>query len=619
MKPAGNPANTSETESSAAPFTFGFGAVVQADGRTRFRLWAPSVSAGVALEFAGQPPIPMWPAEHGFYEITVAAAPGSCYRYRISPDMTVPDPASRLQAGDVGDDSIVVDTTAYAWKQQDWRGRPWEETVLYELHSGLCGGYSGIEQRLAGLNKLGVTAIELMPIGDFPGKRNWGYDGVLPYAPDTSYGTPDELKHLIDAAHGIGMMVFLDVVYNHFGPDGNYLHTYAKTFFTEDKQTPWGPAIDFNQDPVRRFFAENALYWLKEYRFDGLRLDGVHAILEPDWLPEMADFMRSHLPADRHVHLVLENDDNVASHLTRGFNAQWNDDGHHVVHHLLTGEENAYYVDYAREPAVKLARVLSQGFVYQGEPSQVRNGEPRGHSSAHLPPSAFVFFLQNHDQIGNRAMGERLIELSQDDGRALRAAVAMQLLTPQIPLIFMGEERGSSTPFLYFTDHADAELAHAVRDGRRREFAGFNEFADKQARERIPDPNDHATYAASDPGVKPAGGEQSGWLSFYTKLLALRHEHIVPHLAATRSLGADAVGSHAVMARWQLSDSHRLILFTNLGSEDAALAESLLSAADVEAQARAKIIFESEDGLAAAVLSGRIPAGSTLVFIRKSS
>jgi len=438
---------------------------------------------------------------------------------------------------------------------------------------------------------------------------------VQPYAPDTAYGTPDELKHLIDTAHGIGMMVFLDVVYNHFGPDGNYLHAYAKTFFTEDQQTPWGPAIDFKQAPVRHFFAENALYWLDDFRFDGLRFDAVHAILEPEWLPEMAAFVRSHLPADRHVHLVLENDDNVASHLTRGFNAQWNDDNHHVVHHLLTGEENAYYIDYAREPAMKLARALSQGYIYQGEPSEVRHGEPRGHSSAHLPPSAFVFFLQNHDQIGNRALGERLIKLSAPDGRALHAAVAMQLLAPHIPLIFMGEEWGSTTPFLYFTDHADPELARAVRDGRRREFAGFNQFADEHARESIPDPNDSATYMASGPGQKPSDRTQSEWLSFYTQLLALRHEYIVPHLAQTQSLGADAVGSHAVVARWRLPDERMLVIFANLGADDAALAEPSLSAQDAQAQ----VIFESDGGIYTSVLSGCIPAGSTLVLIRATA
>jgi maltooligosyltrehalose trehalohydrolase len=597
-----------ENPTAATGCEYSFGAVVQADGSTRFRLWAPSASA-VALEFDGQMPIPMWRAEEGFFETTVAAATGARYRYRVAPDLTVPDPASRLQAGDVHDDSVVLDTAAYAWKHKAWRGRPWQETVLYELHPGLCGGFKGIEQRLPSLAKLGVTAIELMPIADFPGERNWGYDGVLPYAPDRAYGTPDELKHLIDAAHGLGLMVFLDVVYNHFGPDGNYLHAYASSFFTEDKQTPWGPAIDFGQPPVRRFFAENALYWLRDYRFDGLRFDAVHAILDPGWLPEMARFVRANLPPERHVHLVLENDDNVASHLTSGFDAQWNDDGHHVVHHLLTGEASAYYVDYIKEPAAKLARVLSQGFIYQGEPSEVRKGEPRGHSSAHLPPTAFVFFIQNHDQIGNRALGERLAQLAET--RALQAAVALQLLAPQIPLLFMGEELGVTTPFLYFTAHTNADLARAVSEGRRREFAGLHDFADEQAQAAIPDPNDEKTYAASHTAAKPEDDGQAQWLAYYTQLLALRRAHVVPHLAGAQSLGADVFGSHAVVARWRLAGARELTIYTNLGQEDAHLGAASLPDLD----ASANLLFENAAGVRTALLSGRMPAGSTLVLM----
>ncbi|MGP1613613.1 MAG: alpha-amylase family glycosyl hydrolase, partial [Pollutimonas bauzanensis] len=271
-----------------------FGAMPCGDGSVNFRLWAPA-AAQVHLELEGGPPLAMAAVGDGFHELRRPCAPGSRYRYRVGPGLSVPDPASRLQDGDVHDASIVVDTQAYGWLNEDWRGRPWTDTVLYEVHAGLAGGFRGVQAMLADLAALGITAIELMPVADFPGPRNWGYDGVLPYAPDCAYGSPDELRALVDAAHGMGMMVFLDVVYNHFGPDGNYLSSYAPDFFRDDISTPWGPAIDFRKPQVRAFFAENALYWLREYRFDGLRLDAVHAISGPDWLPEMARFVRQRL------------------------------------------------------------------------------------------------------------------------------------------------------------------------------------------------------------------------------------------------------------------------------------------------------------------------------------
>ena len=388
--------------------------------------------------------------------------------------LVVPDPASRAQAGDVHGASVVVDPSAYRWRNEQWRGRPWKETVFYELHAEVLGGFPGVANELTRLAELGITAVELMPIAEFPGARNWGYDGVLPFAPESSYGSPDALKSLIDAAHDNGLMIFLDVVYNHFGPDGNYLARYAPEMFRSDVNTPWGPAIDFRRKEVRRFFTDNALYWLIEYRFDGLRFDAVHAITEPDWLDEMAAEVREQIP-DRNIHLVLENDDNTVRHLARGFDAQWNDDGHHVLHLLLTGEQQGYYRDYADRPAERLARCLKEGFVYQGEPSPHRGGKPRGTASANLPPTAFVLFLQNHDQVGNRAFGERLAALAEP--LALNAAVALQLLCPQIPLLFMGEEIASTAPFVFFTDDND-ELAEAVRKGRRREFASFPKFSD---------------------------------------------------------------------------------------------------------------------------------------------
>src|ERR1051325_7054552 len=446
-----------------------FGATLIGDGRTRFRLWAPAQHA-VAVDVEGLGPMPMTRNENSWFSAEADCGAGARFRYRLGDGRLVPDPAARAQADDLHGPSVVVDPASYRWRHTDWRGRPWRETVIYELHAGVLGGFRGVERELARLAALGVTAVELMPVAAFPGRRNWGYDGVLPFAPAACYGTPDDLKALVDAAHGHGLMMFLDVVYNHFGPDGNYLAAYAPQMFRDDVSTPWGPAIDFRRPEVRRFFTENALYWLMEYRFDGLRFDAVHAITEQDWLDEMAREVRATVEKDRHVHLVLEHDGNVAEHLRRNFDAQWNDDAHHVLHVMLTGENEGYYRDYAGCPAERLARALREGFIYQGDPSAHREGEPRGTPSADLPPTSFVLFLQNHDQIGNRAFGDRLAAIARPE--ALEAAIALQLLCPQIPLIFMGEEIASPTPFQFFTDH-HGELADAVREGRRREFASF--------------------------------------------------------------------------------------------------------------------------------------------------
>ncbi|RRW38150.1 malto-oligosyltrehalose trehalohydrolase, partial [Stutzerimonas stutzeri] len=434
------------------------------DGTTRFRIWAPDAQ-NVSLIVVGAQTLPMTANEDGWYSIDAPYGAGTLYRFLIDDELQVPDPASRAQAGDVHAPSLVVDTSSnYLWRNPNWLGRPWEETVLYEMHVGLYGGFAAMEQHLADLAELGVTAIELMPIAEFPGDRNWGYDGVLPYAPEAAYGSPEELKHLIDTAHGLGLMVFLDVVYNHFGPDGNYLGRYAKHFFRHDQQTPWGDGIDFRRREVRDFFIDNTLMWLLDYRFDGLRFDAVHAIPDRSFLTELAERVHASVEPGRHVHLVLENEDNRASLLTAGFTAQWNDDGHNVLHALLTDESQGYYADYHQDATTKLARFLGEGFIYQGQSN--RRGEARGEPSGHLPPTSFVLFLQNHDQTGNRAFGERLVSLA--DADALRAATAVLLLSPMVPLLFMGEEWGARQPFLFFTSH-HGELADAVREGRRNE------------------------------------------------------------------------------------------------------------------------------------------------------
>jgi len=544
-----------------------FGAVMLADGETRFAFWAPDAE-GVSVETEEGRRFPMTRRADGVFEAVIGMWAGAKYKYRVSDELAVPDPASRAQDGGVHGWSVVVDP-AYDWQQVSWRGRPWHETVVYELHPGAMGGFAGIEAQLERLAKLGVTAIELMPIADFPGRHNWGYDGVLIYAPAGAYGTPTELKRMIDAAHGVGIQVFLDVVYNHFGPDGNYLSAYAKSFFREDKHTPWGHAIDFSKAQVQDFFIGNALYWLNDYGFDGLRFDAVHAIEDEEFLLNMAAAIRAGVP-EREVHLVLENEHNDARLLRVGpeeakFDAQWADDWHHGAHVLLTGESEGYYEDF-QDAAKLLARCLAEGFAYQGEGSPHADGKARGTPSAHVPSTGFVICLQNHDQVGNRAMGERLTVLA--DKQALRAAVVVLLMTPQIPMIFYGEEFGTRTPFLFFTDH-EPELGKLVTEGRRKEFAKFTAFTDPATREVIPDPNDVDTFRASVP-ARPEDAEE--WEALYARLLALRREHVVPGIVGCESLGAEAVGESGVRAAWRLKGGGVLTIAANFGAAAVACA-----------------------------------------------
>lgn len=533
-----------------------WGAEPVASGRTAFRLWAPDARE-VSVEIEGGEVGALTAGAGGWFEGEAPVGPGARYRY-VMGGMQIPDPASRAQQGGPNGWSVVVDQRSYRWLNVDWAGRPWEEMVVLEVHAGLLGGFAGVAERLSEWAALGITAIELMPVNAFGGARNWGYDGVLPYAPAESYGTPDELKALVDRAHGLGVSVFLDVVYNHFGPDGNYLGAYAGGFFHPEVHTPWGGAVAVDEPAVKRFFIDNALMWLEDYRIDGLRFDAVHAIGNDAFLDEMAAEIRRRVA--RPVHLVLENEGNDTDRLAAGkYDAQWNDDFHNVLHVLLTGETDAYYADFAQAPAEKLARCLSEGFIYQGEGSPNHDGRPRGKPSAHLPPTRFVAFLQNHDQVGNRALGERLTVLT--DPARLRAATVLLLLGPQVPLIFMGDESGSETPFLFFTDFHD-ELADAVREGRRGEFAKFAAFGDPAKREAIPDPNAVETFERSRPEPGP---DAAAWRELYRTLLTLRREQIVPQLAGATVISAAAVGDAAVVARWRLGDGATLTIALNLG------------------------------------------------------
>ena len=561
-----------------------FGAEMS-DGGARFRLWAPACDR-VALEIGKDSPraIDMTREEGGWHAARVEALPaGTAYAFRLDDATRVPDPASRSNPWDVEGPSALVDPRAFEWSDDAWRGRPWHEAVVYELHVGTFtseGTFLAAIGKLDHLAAAGITAIELMPIAEFPGARSWGYDGVLPFAPDAAYGTPEDLKKLVVEAHARGLMVLLDVVYNHFGPLGNHLSRYAPQFFNAAHQTPWGAAINFDGEgarTVRDFFVHNAVYWIEEFHLDGLRVDAVHAIADDSPTHIVAEITRAIAAGPgyrRPVHVLLENDANEAFRLDRRgtaapATAQWNDDWHHAMHVLVAGETNGYYRDYATHPARHLARALAEGFAYQGEPSAHREGRSRGELSAHLPFEAFVAFLQNHDQVGNRALGERLAQIASP--AALRLATATLLLAPAVPMLFMGDEFDARTPFLYFCDF-HGELACAVREGRRREFAAFERFADARARARIPDPNDPATFAASKlPWALLSEPQNAECLRRHRELLAIRRERIVAHLPGpARGARYEAIGPAGVAVDWTLGDGARLRLRANFS--DAPLA-----------------------------------------------
>jgi maltooligosyltrehalose trehalohydrolase len=602
-----------------------FGAEYE-DESVRFRLWAPAArQVEVCLGDHNQSQrltLDRW--EGGWFElITEKVKAGTQYSFQIDGGQLVPDPASRFQPFDVHGPSEIIDPTAFEWRDTDWRGRCWEEAVIYELHVGAftpAGTFLSAGERLDYLAELGVTAVELMPVADFPGRRNWGYDGVFPFAPDSHYGRPSDLKELVQHAHRRGIMVLLDVVYNHFGPEGNYLNLYAPQFFTERHKTPWGKGINFDgpeSRTVRDFFIQNALYWLTEYNFDGLRLDAVHAIIDdssPHILAELAEVIRSTIDVDRQIHLILENDHNQSCYLRRAegcrpklYTAQWNDDIHHALHVLITGERDGYYSDYAQRPLLQLGQCLVEGFAYQGGKSLHRNGERRGEPTAGLPLTAFVSFLQNHDQVGNRAFGERIT--TDAEPQAVRAAVATLLLAPSPPMLFMGEEFGTETPFPFFCDF-EKDLAAAVTAGRRNEFARFTKFSDLASREGIPDPNAVATFEASvldwNELGKPSHQE---WLCFYRKLFALRREYIVPRLSNACRIKAtyEVHGSTGLRTHYEFPDGSRLTLLANLGKTSIVGWTSLSTTSPA-----AQIIYASDGVDPNALRPGTMPAWSVI-------
>ncbi len=560
-----------------------FGAEPDGAGRTRFRLWAPGARA-VELVLEGRDrALPMEARGDGWVEcVTAEAPPGTRYRYRTMGDwgeLLVPDPASRFQPEDVHGPSEVVDPLGFEWADAPWSGLAAERLVFYELHVGTftpAGTFAAAASRLDHLVNLGITAVELMPVADFPGRWSWGYDGVLPFASDSRYGRPEDLKALVDACHARGLAVFLDVVYNHFGPEGNYLHRYAPGFFSARHRTPWGDGLNFDGPDaavVRAFVIHNAVYWLEEFHLDGLRLDAVHAIAddsEPHLLVALARAVQEGPGRDRPIHLILENGLNEARYLGRDpagkpwlYQAQWNDDVHHALHVLVTGERDGYYVDY-QPPLPALGKSLTEGFAFQGEWSGYR-GRPRGEPSGALPPTAFVGFLQNHDQIGNRAFGERLTTLA--PAEAVRAATAVLLLAPHLPLLFMGQEWAAREPFLFFSD-LGPDLAAAVREGRRGEFARFAGFADPETRARIPDPQSPESHARSvlDWAALDTSAHRD-WLALHQGLLDLRRRAIVPLLEAGGVPRASrvTVGDTALAVEWTFAGPRALRLIANLG------------------------------------------------------
>jgi len=560
-----------------------FGAAVHAAG-VDFALWAPSAETVLLLHSpagAQATQHAMQRSADGWHRLTLAdARDGDSYAYRLPDGTTMPDPASRFNPQDVHKPSQVFDPGRFEWTDGAWQGRPWHEAVVYELHVGTFteeGTFRAARERLGELAELGITAIELMPLADFPGARNWGYDGVLQFAPDASYGTPDDLKALVAAAHALGLMVLVDVVYNHFGPEGNYLHASCPEFFNAAERTPWGAAINFDgpsSRTVRDFFIHNALYWIEEFHIDGLRMDAIHAIRDASpkhIVQEIREALDAGPARGRHVHLVLENDANQASLLARDASgrpvagtAQWNDDLHHAVHTLATGERDGYYADYADDPAAGFARALAEGFIYQGQPSAFRGGEPRGEPSTALPPTAFVSYLQTHDQVGNRAFGERIHALG--DPVLVRAAFACLLLSPHVPMFFMGDEFAASSPFLYFCDFGP-ELASAVAEGRRAEFGGFAAFADEAARARIPDPNADDTFMASKLRWRERGTQPHfARLCEVKQLLDVRHRVLVPLMAGARHGGSHRTEGGVVRIQWELGGK-RLHLLAHLGTQ----------------------------------------------------
>lgn len=551
-----------------------FGAWIEEEG-VRFRIWAPAVTTLELVWSAhdgktGAQPLPR--DSQGYFSTWLrGVTAGLRYRYRVDGQGPFPDPASRFQPEGVHGPSEVVDPALFPWTDSSWRGLPLKELVFYELHVGTftaAGTFAGVEEKLLHLRDLGVTAIELMPLGDFPGRWNWGYDGVSFFAPARQYGRPDDLRRLVDAAHHHGLAVFLDVVYNHFGPDGNYTGLYSKQWYTARHHTPWGDAINFDgpgSEHVRAFFIDNALHWIREYHLDGLRLDATHAILDEGPRPFLAELTeRAHDAApERQVWIIAEDHRNLAHMLQPasaggwGLDGVWADDFHHELRRFLTGDNEGYFRDYSGTIA-DLVTTINQGWFFTGQHSD-HAGEPRGTDPTGIPPRAFVLCLQNHDQVGNRPCGDRLHH--QIDLATWRAISTLLLSCPGTPLLFMGQEWAASSPFRFFTDHHTA-LGRLVTEGRRKEFRHFSAFSDPQKRENIPDPQAESTFTSSRLVWEECErSPHRETLTLYKELLRLRGSEPAFRDAGTgchrtRALGEDGLALH----RWCADGSDVLLV-----------------------------------------------------------
>ncbi|HEX8230141.1 MAG TPA: malto-oligosyltrehalose trehalohydrolase [Chloroflexia bacterium] len=556
------------------------GAQLRENG-VRFRVWAEDVArvevAILGAEGKEESALELTRDREGYFEGFVeGAGVGTRYMYRLNGDTLRPDPASRYQPEGVHGPSEVVDP-AFQWSSGAWRGIPLEEMVIYEVHVGTAtpeGTFEAFIEKLPYLKSLGANTIEIMPVADFPGERNWGYDGVDLFAPANAYGGPVGLKRLVDAAHSQGIAVLQDVVYNHLGPDGNYLRDFSRSYFTEAHKTPWGDALNYANSHVREFFLSNAVYWAQEYHMDGLRLDATHAILDdsdPHILKEIPARIKETLPSSRHFVVTAEDERNDVWLITpsekggAGIDAVWADDFHHQVRSTVAGDNEGYYIDFTGS-AADLAETLNQGWFYTGQKSQF-SGHKRGTDASHVDPPHFVYCIQNHDQIGNRPLGDRLT--GSTDLSSYRVASALLLLAPYTPLLFQGQEWAASTPFLYFTHH-NPELGKLVTEGRRSEFASFKGFHGGE----VPDPQAVSTFMASKLNWHEVEeGEHGQTLELYRELLRLRAT--LPALKERRraNFRSSQVGTNAIAMRYLSSTGgDDLLVIVNLrGDLDLAL------------------------------------------------
>ena len=553
------------------------GAVLLGEGRCRFQVWAPfRKQVGIHLLTPGEERLVLERGPQGYFQgVAEDVSPGALYQIQLDGNLERPDPASRFQPQGVHGPSQVVDP-AFPWKDGDWKGLEPADYILYELHVGAFtpeGTFDAVIPRLPKLTDLGVTALELMPVAQFPGGRNWGYDGVYPYAVQNTYGGPGGLKRLVNAAHRLGMAVVLDVVYNHLGPEGNYLRDFGP-YFTGRYRTPWGEALNFDgpySDEVRRYFIENALYWIMEFHIDALRLDALHAILDISPRPFLAELSeavrRTGEGLGRRVQLMAESDLNDAKFLRPeasggyGLDVHWNDDFHHALHVLLTGEREGYYLDYGR--LEDLAAGYREGFIYSGRYSLYRKHR-HGSSSAVFPPRRLLVFAQNHDQVGNRLQGDRLSSLVSFEGQKLAAAAV--ILSPYIPLLFMGEEYGEPAPFLYFVSHSDPDLIQAVRRGRQEEFSRFNWEGEP------PDPQAEETYLRSRIrfSLIEEGDHRVLW-EFYQELIRIRRKIMDRRDPERGIIEATALEGEQVLILRDGRDRMETLVILHFGKQDRSL------------------------------------------------